>query len=231
MVYTCLVITILALSCQNRIKAEYMIDKGQFMCKEYHENDSIKSIQYLDKDSIPHGANINYYPSGRIKSEGTVMDGKYYGAYYHYYDDLDTIILKDNGEYFKGYLPKIKQYAFFNDLGNIVFEWKYEHSGEVISTFGKAVAEYYAPDSVKAGDSVLLQFFVPAPPKSENEAYFGKYVNNHLQIKPIKIEDNFAKYQLSETDAGDHNFVFISTIKSESGHSISDTLNFSVQMY
>ena len=66
---------------------------GRFLVKEtYDRTGKIEAKQYFDKDTIPDGAAIEYYPNGKVESWiWYIHNDPYCGVFFNEQGDFDTL--------------------------------------------------------------------------------------------------------------------------------------------
>jgi antitoxin component YwqK of YwqJK toxin-antitoxin module len=162
---------------------------------------SISAQNSLDSDGKKHGFWKTYYPSGKLKSDGSYKNGIPVGVFKYYYEENGKIkiILKHKGDGLNAYAEVLNENGVKVSEGNYKSEkkdgeWKYFHPNGNLSiketwkdgkkngiTYkyypnGNVLEQFEYKDDVKNG--IWKQFFSDGVIKAD-----GVYINGKLNGK------------------------------------------------
>ena len=167
----------------------------------YYENGNIKETYYIDKDSVRHGENIEYFSSGRISLKTRYTNGKFKDTIYYYRDEKGSIIeiikfFHDNGSiYYEDHHKNgnLRQLGYFTKDKQRIGLWKnYDKDGNHHFT-----KEYKIID----GKAHTNQMWVTLP--TGDTLTEGASIRYHFDKNKLQLTDSIYAFFQTEDSAFD----------------------------
>jgi len=198
------------------------VENKKIIIKDFYDNGNLKCLSERNTGGQEHGKFQFYYPSGRLKQDFIMENGKIDGIAKNYYENgqLAESTKTKSGEVYGCCKHKYRKdgslrwTGVYNYFGELVFIAKFNSMGELESTEGENLTVAVNKDHITSGEKVRIEIERLQLPTVENEVLLTILKNDKFHKKIA-----FSKETLSVLLEHPGNYIFKikSTHKNSSG--------------
>ena len=199
-------------SCDNEEKSYQIVEDGGLKLS-VKVNSEIVEEAYLDSDTVRngwtryykngklirktffrkgliHGQDSTFYESGNLKGVERRVEGNLFDEQFTYYDKEESALVRTtNGDTVIMNIPILKGYRYYGEFNDEWLKFEYGLNGDITMS-GRSLVEVYGKcNSPIIGDSCLITFKVPMPPKYSSRYKFELYLrSNIIESKYVEVD-------------------------------------------